>query len=82
MFHLQPADYAWLTLVVAAVAFEFTSDDLLSHSTARLVARHPVLARLGIFLVAGHLAVALPRQVDVFNDANVVHRRVARMFRK
>lgn len=73
---LQPADVAWLTMIVGGLIFEFASDDLLSDSAERMCRRHPILGRLAIFALAGHLGVVLPYHVDLFNAKNVVHRGI------
>lgn len=79
---LQPADYAWLATFVGWLIFEFTSQDLLTDSAERMVIRHPILTRLGIFAIAGHLAVVLPHHIDLLNAKNGFHRRVAHEYRR
>ena len=79
---LQPADYAWLAIITAALIFEFKSKDLLSHSTERMVKRHPILARAGILALAGHLAVVLPSHVDLFSAKNLFHQGIAHSYRR
>ena len=74
---LQPADYAWLALCTAALIFEFTSSDLLTHSTERMVKRHPILTRVGILALAGHLAFVLPPYLDLLSNKNIFHQGVA-----
>ena len=79
---LQPADKAWLVLVGGALVFEMASDDLLSESTQRFCAAHPLLGRLVILLVAGHLAQALPYRGDVFDARNLIHLWVVKGYRR
>lgn len=78
---LLPADYAWLVMITGAVVFEFASQDLLSQSAERMVKRHPVLTRVGILALAGHLAVVLPYHIDLFNAKNLFHRGVVTGYR-
>jgi hypothetical protein len=70
---LQPADRAWLALVGGAIVFELSSDDLLSESSLRFVAAHPLLGRLAILAVATHLSGVLPWPMDVFDSRNLLH---------
>lgn len=79
---ILPADYFWLVFFGAAIVFEFASKDLLSDSSARMVKRHPILTRLGILALSGHLAVVIPYHVDVFNAKNVFHRGIAYSYRQ
>jgi hypothetical protein len=82
MAELQSADLAWLVILGGAVVFEFASDDVLSDSTARLCARHPILSRLVILSIAGHLSCVLPPLFDVFSAKNLVHRSVMLSYRQ
>ena len=83
---LQPADKAWLALVGGALVFEAValskSSDLLSESSLRFMAAHPVLGRLGILLVAGHLSGVLPHHGDVFDARNVIHVQIIKGYRR
>jgi hypothetical protein len=76
------ADAMWIALIVCGLTFEFTSEDLLSYSTQRAVARNPILARLVILALAGHLACVIPKAIDVFDSKNVIHTRIARAYRR
>lgn len=78
---MKPADKAWVAFLASAVVFEFCSDDLLSHSSARLCAGHPVLGPLMILGLAGHLSCVLPAPIDVLNPENRFHRAVAAGYR-
>jgi hypothetical protein len=78
---LQPADRAWLVLVGGAVCFELSSDDLLSESSQRFVAAHPLLGRLAILAVATHLAGVLPWQMDAFDSRNLLHLWAVKCYR-
>jgi hypothetical protein len=69
----RQGDFAWAAIVGAAVAYELLADDLLSESTQRLCRRHPLLARLVMGAVAGHLMGIMPPLVDVFSARNVAH---------
>jgi hypothetical protein len=71
---MAPADYAWTTLVAGVIAYELCADDLLSDGTRRYCTRYPILTRLVIAAVAGHLACAIPSSIDVFSAKNIVHR--------
>jgi hypothetical protein len=79
---VKQADAMWIVLIVCGLIFEFTSDDLLSYSTERAVVRNPILTRLVILAVAGHLACVTPNAIDVFNSKNVIHTRVAKVYRR
>jgi hypothetical protein len=79
---MQPADQAWIALVCGAIIFEFASDDLLSESSLRFVAAHPVLGRLIILGVAGHLSGVLPFRADVFDARNLVHVLIIKGYRR
>ncbi len=70
----QPADIAWLVIVVGAIIYELTADDLLSEAANRYTAAHPYLTRLFIAAIAGHLAGVLPAPTDVFHPENFIHR--------
>jgi hypothetical protein len=72
----RSADYAWATIIGGVIVYELKADDLLSEATERYCGRHPVLTRLVILAVAGHLAVLLPPVVDVFSAKNLLHRGV------
>lgn len=78
--HPRIADKAWYALISCAVAFEFLADDKLSESTQRLCNRYPVLIRVVIFLVSGHLAHVLPAIIDVFHPGNPLHRGIIRTY--
>lgn len=79
---LQPADKAWFALVGGAVVFELAADDLLSESSLRFVAAHPVLGRVAILGVAGHLSGVLPWSVDVFDSRNLAHLWIVKGYRR
>lgn len=73
---IMPADKAWIGLVAGAIFFELSSEDLLSHSTERFCVKHPILSRLIILAVAGHLGCVLPHHIDLFSAKNVIHRGI------
>lgn len=80
---LLPADYAWCVIVTGGIVFELLSkDDLLSDASERLCNKHPVLARVVILALAGHLAVVLPHHIDLFNAKNIFHRGIAYGYRR
>lgn len=72
----RAGEIAVLTFACAAIAYELTFDDLLSMATERWCRKHPVLPRIVIGAVAGHLACVLPHQIDVFHANNAFHRGV------
>lgn len=53
-------------LGVGVLAYELVADDdwLITEVTRRLVASHPVLARIGLLSVVGHLPGDIPRPID------------------
>lgn len=69
-------------LGLIAVAYEMTFDDLLSMATERWCKRHPVLARIPIFAICGHLACVLPHQLDIFSAHNRFHRYLVWLMRR
>jgi hypothetical protein len=79
---MRSADKAWVALIAGGLIFEFTSEDLLSHATERAVVRSPILTRLVILAVAGHLACVTPGAIDVFSPSNAIHRRAALVYRR
>ena len=81
MTRIQHGDLAWIALITAAVIYEFSNEDLLSLATERACHRNPILSRLVIFAVAGHLACVLPAAIDVFSAKNIAHRGVAAGYR-
>jgi hypothetical protein len=72
----RAGEIAMTALICAAVAYELTFEDLLSMATERWCAKRPVLTRVAILAVAGHLAYVMPRQLDVFHADNVFYRYV------
>jgi hypothetical protein len=76
MATLKTADKAWIAAGLATVVFELKSDDLLSEATERYCAKHPLLTRVVIGAIAGHLACVLPPHIDVFSAKNLLHRGV------
>lgn len=76
MRRLQHGDLAWVALIAGAVVYEFSNEDLLSFAAERACERHPILCRMVIFAVAGHLACMVPAAVDVFSAKNIAHRGV------
>lgn len=78
----QSADYAWTAILGGAVIYEIVADDLLSQGTDRYRAAHPVLVRMVIIALAGHLGGMLPPQLDLFNAKNVLHRLIVASHRK
>lgn len=76
MGRLLPADKAWIALTGGVIFFELASEDLLSHASERMCRRHPVLTRLLIVALAGHLGCVLPHHVDMFDAKNLIHRGI------
>lgn len=72
----RAGEVALVAFICAAIAYELTFDDLLSMATERWCRKHPVLPRIIIGAVAGHLACVLPAEIDVFNADNIIHRGV------
>ena len=73
MYETRQGDIAWLAIISGVIVYELVADDLLSEATERYCARHPLLTRIVIGAVAGHLAVLIPSAVDVFSAKNVFH---------
>jgi hypothetical protein len=82
MTRLQPADKAWLVIVGGAIVFELASSDLLSESSLRFVHAHPVLGRVAILGVAGHLGGMIPWRLDMFDARNVFHHGIVLGYRR
>lgn len=76
MSDMRSGDVAWLAILAGVIVYELAADDLLSEATERYVVRHPVLTRIGIIAIAGHLACLMPTAVDVFSAKNIFHRGV------
>jgi hypothetical protein len=76
------ADYAWTAILGGAVVYEVMAEDLLSEGTDRYRAAHPVLVRVVIVALAGHLGGMLPHQLDVFSANNLLHRLIVAGHRK
>jgi hypothetical protein len=79
---LQPADRAWLVIVGGAIVFEVASKDLLSESSLRFVHSHPILGRVLILGVAGHLGGVIPWRMDMFDARNLAHLWIVQGYRK
>ncbi len=77
----RQGDVAWAVIVAAVIAYELAAEDMLSESTHRACGRHPIVTRLAIGAVAGHLARLMPPTVDVFDARNVVHRWCVQRYR-
>jgi hypothetical protein len=73
---LQSGDYAWAAIIMGVVIYELRADDLLSEATDRYRASHPLLQRLVVLAVAGHLGGMIPAWADVFSAKNLIHRGV------
>ena len=74
---VRSGDYAWLVLMwLVSSPYELFADDLLSEATDRYRLAHPVLERLVIIAVAGHLGGMLPGWADVFSAKNLIHRGI------
>ena len=71
--HPRAGNYAWLAILGGAVVYEFAAEDLLSESTSRACQAHPLLARIFILAVAGHLACVIPPAIDLLSAKNLVH---------
>lgn len=76
------ADYAWGAILGGAVIYEIMAEDLLSEGTDRYRAAHPVLVRMVIIALAGHLGGMLPQQLDLFDARNYMHRLIVASHRK
>lgn len=76
----RQGDVAWAVLLAAVLAYELTADDLLSDATQRYCRAHPILGRVLIGALAGHLAGVLPPIVDVLSAQNAVHRTAVAHF--
>lgn len=66
---MRPADWAWVGLFAAVVAYEVraaTLEDweLLSEAADRYRHRHPVLTHLTVIYLGGHLLRRWPRRFD------------------
>jgi hypothetical protein len=63
---MRPADYAWLTLAVAVIAYEAASPpgELLSEAVDRYRHRHPIITHAAILYVAAHLLRRWPQRID------------------
>jgi len=63
---MRPADYAWLALAAAIVAYEAASPpgELLSEAVDRYRRRHPIATDLAIVYVAAHLLRRWPPKFD------------------
>jgi hypothetical protein len=72
----RSGDAAWLVIIGGAIAYEFAFDDLLTDSADRARARHPLLTRLIILAIAGHLTAWLPPWADLLAAKNAMHRLV------
>jgi hypothetical protein len=68
-------------LTAEALVYEFWADDVLSFATKRMVKRHPVLARLVILAISGHLADVVPWHIDLFDARNPIHRAIVIVIR-
>lgn len=73
---LRSGDYAWATIIVSVIAYELIADDLLSEATDRYRASYPLLQRLVVLAVAGHLGGMIPGWADVFSSRNLLHQGV------
>jgi hypothetical protein len=70
---VKQGDVAWVAILLGVLVYELVADDLLSESSERAVNRFPILGRLAIGAVAGHLACVIPPAVDVFSAKNIAH---------
>jgi hypothetical protein len=80
--HERSGEVAMAVLICAAIGYELLFDDLLSMATERWCRKHPVLTRIPIIAVAGHLSCLLPHQVDVFHAHNAFHRGIVYLWSK
>jgi hypothetical protein len=78
----RSGDYAWGTIIVAAVVYELIADDLLSVAADRYRVHSKWLVRLVLLAVGGHLGGALPPWADVFYANNIAHRAIKRLYRR
>lgn len=74
--HERAGEIALAGFICGAIVYELMFDDLLSMATERWCRKRPVLTRLVIGAVAGHLACALPHHIDVFSADNIIHRGI------
>lgn len=60
------SDWAWLTLAIYVLAYDFTARDgeTLSEACDRYLERRPTLTKVAIFLVAKHLTNDLDPRLD------------------
>ena len=77
----RAGDVAVIVLAGLASVYEFTFDDVLTYACHRACRKHPLLLRLVIYAIAGHLASDVPYRFDVFDARNVVHRWIVESFR-
>lgn len=62
--------------IIAAIAYEFSSDDLLSMAVDRWRGKHPIWIRFWVLALAGHWGGLIPPAFDIFNAKNLLHRGV------
>lgn len=76
---MKSGDVAWGVIFAGVLTYEVRArDDLLSLACGRYRQRYPLLTRLVIFGIAGHLAGVLPPWLDLLSAKNVLHRSVIR----
>lgn len=64
----RPGMAAWVGVVGGILIYEVLAPDneLMSEAVDRAIAKHPILTRVLIFLVALHLSNLLPPRIDPF----------------
>jgi hypothetical protein len=60
------AEHGWAVLGAGVLVYEVlcAENEMLSHGFDRLIAKHPFWPRILVFLVAGHVANAIPAKYD------------------
>ena len=63
---MRAGDRAWTVMAVGIAAYEWWADDdeLLSAAADRWMVRHPWAVRLGVLIVASHVANIAPKPID------------------
>lgn len=65
----KEGEVAWAALALGVLAYELLAPEggLLSEAVDRAILKHPHLTRIGILIVAGHLANAVPDRYDLIH---------------
>lgn len=73
---MKSGDYAWAAIIVGAVVYELTHEDLLSTAADRYRGAHKWMVRAVLLAATGHLGGALPGWADLFYANNIAHRAI------